>query len=229
MVGTPPGSPPPDDINADDASSGGCGVLPPQQQQVPQVAPAPGLSQDDGAVALRLLQSLNLTGVQLQPQQQQPVLNPFPLPDTEQLPLFSVNPAHGVLGVRAASVPAAALVSGPVLDLGVGAGGAVNMHKLNGVLTHISREQSLLTKACRESDINSTVVSFANPMSKRAVEFSLRMDDVVSAFTVDGAVIQADAANLPQVNSAIQLAMQSVQEMKDRCATNRRVSSLRFL
>ena len=143
------------------------------------------------------------------------MLNPFPLPATQQLPLFSVNPVNGVLGVRAANAPAAAPVPGPALDLGLGAGGACNMNKLNGVLSHISREQSLLMKARREADINSTVASFGNPMSKRAVEFSMRMDDslddMVNAFTVGWAVIQAGAANLPQVNSAIQLALQSVQ------------------
>ena len=74
------------------------------------------------------------------------------------------------------------------------------MHKLTGVLSHITKEQSLLIKARREANINSTAASFGNPMSKRAVEFSMRMDDsldaVVSAFTVDGTIIQADAANL---------------------------------
>ena len=59
---------------------------------------------------------MNLTGAQ------QP--NPFPPPDAQQLPLFSVNPVHGVLGVRAAAVSAsasAAAPQGPVVDLGQGA------------------------------------------------------------------------------------------------------------
>ena len=99
------------------------------------------------------------------------------------------------------------------------------MVKLTGVLSHISREQALLIKARREADINSTVASFANPMSKRAVEFSMLMDnyldEVISAVTVDGDTIQAGAANLLQVNSAIRLALQSVQEIKDHCSADR--------
>ena len=91
--------------------------------------------------------------------------------------------------------------------------------------SNFSREQVLLTKARREAEITSTVAGFGNPMSMRAVEFTLRMDDsfddVANAFTVDGAVMQADANNLPQVNSAIKLALQAVQDMKDRCATKR--------
>ena len=103
-------------------------------------------------------------------------------------------------------------------------GGAFDMVKLIGVLSHISREQALLIKARREADINSTVASFANPMSKRAVAFSMRMDnsldEVISAFTVAGDIIQADAANLLQINSAIKLALQSVQELKDPCSAD---------
>ena len=67
-------------------------------------------------------------------------------------------------------------------------------------------------KARRETDINSMVASFGNPMSKRAMEFTMRMDDsldaIVSAFTVDGTVIQADAANIVQINNSIKLALQ---------------------
>ena len=62
-------------------------------------------------------------------------------------------------------------------------------------------------------------------MSKRSVEFTMRLDDslddISAAFSVEGAVLQADASNLPQVNNAIQLVMQAVQDMKARCETTR--------
>ncbi len=38
---------------------------------------------------------------------------------------------------------------------------------------------------------------------------------------MDGAVLQADVNNLPQVNNAIKLVLQAVQDMKGRCETNR--------
>ena len=170
----------------------------------------------DVAAALRLFQTINLMGVQ------QP--NRFPPPDAQQVPLFSVNPVHGVLGVRAAASAnaSAAAVQFPVVDLGQG---ALDKNRLAGVLTQLSREQVLLSKACREAEITSTVAGFANPMSKRAVEFTLRLDDslddVASALSVDGVALQADVNNLPQVNNAIKLVLQAVSDMKGRCETTR--------
>ena len=49
-----------------------------------------------GCYLLSSSKSLNLTGAQLQNQQHQAVINPFLLPATQQLPLFSVNPVNGV-------------------------------------------------------------------------------------------------------------------------------------
>ena len=53
----------------------------------------------------------------------------------------------------------------------------------------------------------------------------MRMDDsldaLTNAFTVDGSLIQAEAANIPVINQAIKLAMQAVQDMKDRCSAYR--------
>ena len=126
-------------------------------------------------------------------------------------------------GLPLAAVPVAP--QAPVLDLGQGGGDAVDKNKLANILSHFGREQVLLTKARREAKITSTVAGFSNPMSKRSVEFTMRLDDslddISTVFSVEGAVLQADASNLPQVNSAIQLVMQSVQEMKARCETTR--------
>ena len=111
---------------------------------------------------------------------------------------------------RAAAAAASPVVpQGPVLDLGQGGGDAVDKTKLANILSHFSREQVLLTKARREAEITSTVAGFGNPM--RSVEFTMRLDDslddITAAFSVDGAVLQADASNLPQVNNAIGLCL----------------------
>ena len=104
-------------------------------------------------------------------------------------------------------------------------GDAVDKNKLANILSHFGREQVLLTKARREAEITSTVASFTNPMSKRSVEFTMRLDDslddISAALSMEGVALTADAANLPQVNNAIQLVLQSVQEMKARCETAR--------
>ena len=240
MVGTPPR------VNPDDAVDGGwvvgggqhnpgqvppLGQLPPgpQPAQVAQLPPGPQPAQvalgplanpQEMAAAFRMFQTMNLAGVLQQPQQP----NPFPQPDAQQLPIFSVNPVHGVLGVRSAAA-SPVVPQGPVLDLGQGGGDAVDKTKLANILSHFGREQVLLTKARREAEITSTVAGFGNPMSKRSVEFTMRLDDslddISAAFSVDGAVLQADATNLPQVNNAIQLVLQAVQDMKARCETNR--------
>jgi len=179
-----------------------------QQQLGPQV------SQQDVAAAFRMFQSLQLSA-------QAP--NPFPAAAAAQVPLFSVNPIHGVLGVRgAAAAPSPSAVTLPVVDLGQG---DLDKSKLAGVLTQLSREQVLLTKARREADITATVNGFSNPMSKRAVEFTLRLDDslddVVQALSVDGVPLQAAPDNLLQVNAAIQLVLQAVQDMKSRTEATR--------
>ena len=110
-------------------------VGPPVIQQL-----GPQVSQQDVASAFRLFQSLQLSG-------QAP--NPFPQAAAVQVPLFSVNPVHGVLGVRgAAAAPSASTVQLPVVDLGQG---PLDKDKLAVVLTQLSREQVLLTKARREA------------------------------------------------------------------------------
>ena len=82
-----------------------------------------------------------------------------------------------------------------------------------------------MTKARREAEITTTVNGFSNPMSKRAVEFTLRLDDslddVVQALSVDGVPLQAAPDNLLQVNAAIQLVLQAVQDMKSRTEATR--------
>ena len=127
---------PPHNVTTGGGGAGDGGGVPPPQQDVPAqqvgqnpplgaqpppqpVAPpviqqlGPQVSQQDMASAYRLLQSLHLSG-------QAP--NPFPPAAVQQVPLFSVNPVHGVLGVRnAAAAPSASTaVQLPVVDLGQG-------------------------------------------------------------------------------------------------------------
>ena len=218
-----------------DTGDGG-GDHPPLQQVVPPPPPPPGgqpaptqqvgngvqqqlqsgpqVSQQDLVSAFQLFQSLNLTG-------QAP--NPYPQAAAVQVPLFSVNPVHGVLGVRgAATAPASTATQLPVVDLGQG---SLDKTKLAGVLTQITREQVLLSKARREAEITATVNGFSNPMSKRAVEFTLRLDDslddVAAALSVGDVPLQASPDNLLQVNAAIQLVLQAVGDMKARTEATR--------
>ena len=62
-------------------------------------------------------------------------------------------------------------------------------------------------------------------MSKRAVEFTLRLDDslddVAAALSVDGLPLKAGPDNLLQVNAAIQLVLQAVGDMKSRTEATR--------
>ena len=232
----PAAAAPPQNAGGGDPGDGG-GVHPPPQQDVPpppqqplgalgaqppaqQVGPViqqqlgPQVSQQDVASAYRLFQSLNLTG-------QAP--NPFPHAAAVQVPLFSVNPVHGVLGVRgAATAPASTATQLPVVDLGQG---SLDKTKLAGVLTQLTREQVLLSKARREAEITATVNGFSNPMSKRAVEFTLRLDDslddVAAALSVGDVPLQASPDNLLQVNAAIQLVLQAVGDMKARTEATR--------
>ena len=83
---------------------------------------------------------------------------------------------------------------------------------LQAVLGKLAMDNSLLLKTKRERDIGVQVALFSNPMSKRAKEYNMRpqdiMSDLVDSISYTGQVGLATPNNIPQVNRAFSLVLQ---------------------
>ena len=94
------------------------------------------------------------------------------------------------------------------------------MGTLRTVLNKLNMDNSLLLKAKRERDISEQVTLYSNPISKRVVEHSMRMQDhlmdLVYCVTFGVQVLVATPNNLPQVNLAFSLVLSPIQQMRDR-------------
>ena len=149
----------------------------------------------------------------------------------DQQSLFSTPPhsfnLSSLLAALPASTPAQAQQLAGLLSqfgsLNVGSASpqmSLSVSQLSAVVQQLVTDHSNLLSSKKELDIQRQVSMFTNPMSKRAVEGLLRMDDAVDRIckilTVGGAVVIATATNFTHVNTIIKLVLGGLQEMKDR-------------
>jgi hypothetical protein len=141
------------------------------------------------------------------------------------------------------SAPSFEVPQVPVFVPGMAMSSPFNMHTLAGALPGVTIppgldvdalasivgkmaiEHATLLKSKRERDIDVEVGLYSNPMSKRSVEHDMRLSDsvesIVSAMVHGNTVVQATPHNYAEINQIFDLILSSVQELRDRIASDR--------
>jgi hypothetical protein len=99
------------------------------------------------------------------------------------------------------------------------------LEAIASIVGKMAIEHATLLKSKRERDIDVEVGLYSNPMSKRSVEYDMRLSDsvenIVSVMVYDNTVVQVTLHNFAEINQIFALILSSVQELRNRIASDR--------